>query len=129
MRQIIHNLIPRVPRDFDNSHVVCLFPRFLQLILDDMLTEQELESFSESETSEPPEIQSNSMTYLVNKSNYANALPSILTDFMMECMFDMARPALPPQGLSPIAAATPEAAEPTEDVYVPRGPGGAINSL
>ena len=29
MRQIIHNLIPRVPRDFDNSNVVCLFPRFL----------------------------------------------------------------------------------------------------
>ena len=76
-----------------------------------MLTEQELESFSESETSEPPEIQSNSMTYLVNKANYVNALPSILTDFMTDCMFDMARPALPPQGLAPIAAVTPEAAE------------------
>ena len=119
MRQIIQNLIPSVPRDFDNSNVVCLFPRFLQLILDDMLTEQELESFSESETFEPPEIQSNSMTYLVNKANYVNALLFILTDFMTDCMFDMARPALPPQGLAPIAAVTPEAAESTEDVYVP----------
>ena len=72
-----------------------------------MLIEHELESFSESETSEPPEIQSNSMTYLVNKANYANALPSILTDFMTNCMFDMAHPALPPQGLSLIAAVTP----------------------
>ena len=69
------------------------------------------------------------MTYLVNKANYANALPSILTDFMMECMFDMAHPALPLQGLSPIAAATPEAAEITEDVYVLRGLGGANQLL
>ena len=81
-----------------------------------MLTEHELDSFSESETSEPPEIQSNSMTYLVNKANYANAFPFILTYFMTECMFDMAHPALPPQGLSPIAATTSEAAETTEDV-------------
>ena len=50
------------------------------------------------------------MTYLVNKANYASALPSILTDFMTECIFDMARPTLPLQGLSIIAAATPEAA-------------------
>ena len=84
-----------------------------------MVTEQELESFSESKTSEPPEIQSNSMTYLVNKANYTNVLPSILTYFITECMFDMARPALPPQGLSPIVVATPEAVETIEYVYVP----------
>ena len=83
-----------------------------------MLTEQELESFPESETSKPPKIQSNSMTYLVNKANYANALPSILTDYMTECIFVMAHPIMPPQGLSPITTATPEVAETTEDIYV-----------
>ena len=59
------------------------------------------------------------MTYLVNQDNYANALPSILIDFMKKYMFDMTHPDLPRQGLSPIAATTPEAAEATEDVYVP----------
>ena len=38
---------------------------------------------------------------------------------MTECMFDMARLALPLQGLSPITAATLETVDPTEDVYVP----------
>ena len=53
MKNIIHNLNPRVPRDFDNSHVVCLFPMIIQFILDDMLTEQELESFLKAKLLSP----------------------------------------------------------------------------
>ena len=119
MKQIIQTLTPKVQRDFDNSHFVCLYPRFLQLVFDGMLTEHKKLSFSESAISVPSELQSNSMTYLIYKADYTNALPSILTGFMTDCMCDMARPTLPPQGLSPNTAATPEAAEPTEDVYIP----------
>ena len=83
-----------------------------------MLTEQELESFSESEVSYSLVVQPNRMSYHVNKANYLNAHSSILTYFMTDCMIHMSLPDLPPQGLSPPTAEPSEAAKPFENVYI-----------
>ena len=82
-------------RNLDNNDVQCYYPRFLQLVLDDVLTDEEKTYFSDSETYETPYIRTNVITALHNRDPHPE-VPTIITDCMQDCFLLMARPMLPP---------------------------------
>ena len=58
--------------------VLCFYPRFLQLILNDILTDDERETFAEEETMECMKMKSNAITALIIK-NHLPGVPTVQT--------------------------------------------------
>ncbi|KAK1372574.1 hypothetical protein POM88_028767 [Heracleum sosnowskyi] len=56
--------------------VLCFYPRFLQLILNDILTDNERETFEGEETQECMKMKSNAITALIRKNNYLPGVPT-----------------------------------------------------
>ncbi|KAK1384173.1 hypothetical protein POM88_021908 [Heracleum sosnowskyi] len=61
--------------------VLCFYPRFLQLILNDVFTAEEREIFEGEETMECMKMKSNARTTLIKK-NHLPGVPTILTDYL-----------------------------------------------
>ncbi|KAK1351403.1 hypothetical protein POM88_054376 [Heracleum sosnowskyi] len=62
--------------------VLCFYPRFLQLILNDILTDDERETFDGEENQECMKMKSNAITALIRKNNYLPGVPTVLTDYL-----------------------------------------------
>ncbi|KAK1351904.1 hypothetical protein POM88_053909 [Heracleum sosnowskyi] len=62
--------------------VLCFYPRFLQLILNDVLTDNEREIFEGEATHECMKMKSNAITALIRKNNYLPGVPTVLTDYL-----------------------------------------------
>ncbi|KAK1398153.1 hypothetical protein POM88_008016 [Heracleum sosnowskyi] len=62
--------------------VLCFYPRFLQLILNDVLTDNEREIFEGEATQECMKMKSNAITALIRKNNYLPGVPTVLTDYL-----------------------------------------------
>jgi hypothetical protein len=58
--------------------VLCFYPRFLQLILNDILTDDERETFAEEEAMKCMKIKSNAITALIRK-NHLPGVPTVQT--------------------------------------------------
>ena len=89
MEQILIRMGSLDSRNLDNNDVQCYYPRFLQLVLDDVLTEEEKAYFSDSETFETPYLRTNVITALHNRDPHPE-VPTIVTDFMQDCFLLMA---------------------------------------
>ncbi|KAK1360703.1 hypothetical protein POM88_045177 [Heracleum sosnowskyi] len=62
--------------------VLCFYPRFLQLILNDVLTDDERETFDGEENQECMKMKSNAITALIRKNNYLPGVPTVLTEYL-----------------------------------------------
>ena len=100
MEHILIRLGSMESPNLDNNDVQYYYPRFLQLVLDDVLTDEEKAYFSDSKTSETPYLRTNVITSLHNRDPYPE-FPTIITDFMQDCFLLMARLMLPPQHAQP----------------------------
>ncbi|KAK1361727.1 hypothetical protein POM88_046201 [Heracleum sosnowskyi] len=65
-----------------NEDVLCFYPRFLQLILNDILTDDEREIFEGEATQECMKMKSNAITALIRKNNYLPGVPTVLTEYL-----------------------------------------------
>ncbi|KAK1401134.1 hypothetical protein POM88_000739 [Heracleum sosnowskyi] len=63
------------------DNVLCFYPRFLQLILNDVLTDDEQETFEGEETMECMKMKSNAITALIRK-NHLPGVPNVLTEYL-----------------------------------------------
>lgn len=68
-------------RTIPPNDVTCFFPRFLHLILNDLLIDDEKDSFSESEIDKCKEMKKNVITQLINRAPY-HLLPMVLTPYL-----------------------------------------------
>ncbi|KAK1360967.1 hypothetical protein POM88_045441 [Heracleum sosnowskyi] len=80
--QVILCMGPLDERTSITDDVLCFYPRFLQLILNDILTDDERETFAEEETMECMKMKSNAITSLIRKNNYLPGVPTVLTDYL-----------------------------------------------
>ncbi|KAK1365513.1 hypothetical protein POM88_041074 [Heracleum sosnowskyi] len=80
--QVIICMGPLDERTVIDEDVLCLYPRFLQLILNDILTDDERETFAEEETMECMKMKNNAITALIRKNNYLPGVPTVLTDYL-----------------------------------------------
>ncbi|KAK1365620.1 hypothetical protein POM88_041181 [Heracleum sosnowskyi] len=71
--------------------VLCFYPRFLHLILNDVLTDDERETFEGEETMECMRMKSNAITALIRKTHLPG-VPTVLTEYLRT----MPLPLLPP---------------------------------
>ena len=62
--------------------VRCFYPRFLQLILNDVLTDDERETFEDEDTMECMKMKSNAITALIRKNDYLPGVPTVLTEYL-----------------------------------------------
>ncbi|KAK1361475.1 hypothetical protein POM88_045949 [Heracleum sosnowskyi] len=62
--------------------VLCFYPRFLQLILNDVLTDDERETFDGEENQDCMKMKSNAITALIRKNNYLPGVPTVLTEYL-----------------------------------------------
>ncbi|KAK1402381.1 hypothetical protein POM88_001986 [Heracleum sosnowskyi] len=61
--------------------VLCFYPRFLQLILNDVLTAEERDIFEGEETMDCMKMKSNAITALIKK-NHLPGVPTVLTEYL-----------------------------------------------
>ncbi|KAK1396967.1 hypothetical protein POM88_006830 [Heracleum sosnowskyi] len=80
--QVIICMGPLDERTSIDDDVLCFYPRFLQLILNDILTDDERETFAEEETMECMRMKSNAITALIRKNNYLPGVPTVLTEYL-----------------------------------------------
>ncbi|KAK1372978.1 hypothetical protein POM88_029171 [Heracleum sosnowskyi] len=90
--QVILCMRPLDERTCMNEDVLCFYPRFLQLILNDVLTDNEREGFEDEDIQECMKMKSNAITALIRKNNYLPGVPTVLT----ECLRTVPLPLLPP---------------------------------
>ncbi|KAK1383214.1 hypothetical protein POM88_020949 [Heracleum sosnowskyi] len=79
--QVILCMGPLDDRTSIDDDVLCFYPRFLQLILNDILTDDERETFAEEETMECMRMKSNAITALIRK-NHLPGVPTVLTKYL-----------------------------------------------
>ncbi|KAK1405666.1 hypothetical protein POM88_005271 [Heracleum sosnowskyi] len=80
--QVILCMGPLDERTGINEDVLCFYPRFLQLILNDVLTDDERETFEAEDTQECMKMKSNAITALIRKNNYLLGVPTVLTEYL-----------------------------------------------
>lgn len=98
MEQILDKMGDVDERDIMKNDVHCFYPRFLQLILDDVLTDEEKYIFCDSNTRPSHYLKTNVITGLESRNLYPT-IRAHVTGFMFECFLDMALPQLPSGGL------------------------------
>ncbi|KAK1372441.1 hypothetical protein POM88_028634 [Heracleum sosnowskyi] len=79
--QVILCMGPLDERTGINENVLCFYPRFLQLILNDILTDDERETFADEETMKCMKVKSNAITALIRK-NHLPGVPTVLTKYL-----------------------------------------------
>lgn len=67
----------------------CFYPWFLRLILNDILTDEEKQEFSDNHKSRSPKEASLMISRIDNNPNYINYNQVVLTDFFGACMDDI----------------------------------------
>ena len=90
--QILHVMGPIGFRNIQTQSVDCFYPRFLQLILNDVLTSEEKALYANSETSSSAKLKNNMITGLEGRGDYVNNNPAVFTDFIQGCVADMELP-------------------------------------
>ncbi|KAK1392060.1 hypothetical protein POM88_011116 [Heracleum sosnowskyi] len=80
--QVVMCMGPLDERTGINEDVLCFYPRFLQLILNDVLTDDERETFEPEDTMECTKMKSNAITALIRKNNYLPGVPTVLTEYL-----------------------------------------------
>ncbi|KAK1372290.1 hypothetical protein POM88_028483 [Heracleum sosnowskyi] len=80
--QVILCMGPLDERTCITDDVLCFYPRFLQLILNDILTNDEREIFEGEANQECMRMKSNAITALIRKNNYLPGVPTVLTDYL-----------------------------------------------
>lgn len=79
--QILLNMGSRDDRDLALTDVLCNFPRFLQIIMDGVLTDAEKDERADSNTQECIWIKKNGISMIINKNPYPE-VPTVLTNYL-----------------------------------------------
>lgn len=91
LNQLLYVMGPLEDRNLQVYDVECCFPRFLQLILNDLTTEDEKLIYTGSVPSSTTKQRNRIAHNLNNNRNYGNNVPAQMTDFMRGCAVDMER--------------------------------------
>lgn len=89
----------KAKRNLTHCNMTCRFPRFLQIVINNVLPLIELVSFISSPQSPSSILTVNVVTALINHYDYPSMQVIELTNYMQDCPFQIAFPALPHQGL------------------------------
>ena len=84
--QILHVMGPIGFRYIQTESVDCFHPRFLQLILNDVLTSEEKSLYTNFETSPSVKLKN---TGLEGRGGYVNNNPVVFTNFIQGCVADI----------------------------------------
>lgn len=91
MNQLLYVLGPVEDRNLQVTNVECYFPRFLQLVLNDLTSNEEKLLYISSVTSCTVKQKNRIAGHLNNNRNYGNNAPAQMTEFMLGCVVDMER--------------------------------------
>ena len=92
VNQILHVMGSNEIINIQTHSVECFFPRFLQLILNDVLTSEKKATYVNSDISQSTKLKNNVITRLEGRGDYVNNYPAVLTNFIHECVADMYLP-------------------------------------
>lgn len=89
VEQILIAMGPLEYRDIQSYDVECLYPRFLQLVLNAVLTREDKLRYANSVTSPAFKLKNHVISSLGSRREYLNNNAAILTDFFRRCLDDM----------------------------------------